>query len=128
MRTYIRISTPLRKDLMSIFGLSRRSIYKALNGLVTNDKSEQIRKYALSHGGETVSEVFVPKCKTIHHEDGCFTQVFDNGITVFVNTMDSTARITRGNLELETFKDVTLKKWSAILKMAQDYADGQYQN
>lgn len=128
MRTYIKVSTPLRKDLMSIFGLSRRSIYKALNSLVTNDKSELIRKYALAHGGEAVSELFVPKCKTVHDEDGGFAQIFDGGITVYVNTKDSTARITRGNLVLESFEDVTLIKWSAILQMAQDYADGKYQN
>lgn len=128
MRTYIRVSTPLRQDLMSIFGLSRRSIYKALNGLVSTEKSEKIRQYALAHGGEAVSEIFVPKCKTVHDEDGSFAQIFDGGITVWVNTKDSTARITRGSEELESFEDVTLNRWSAILQMAQDYADGKYQN
>lgn len=128
MRTYIRVSTPLRKDLMSIFGLSRRSIYKALNGLVSTEKSERIRQYALSHGGEAVSEIFVPKCKTVHDEDGGFAQLFDGGITVWVNTKESTARITRGSEELESFKEVTMNKWSAILQMAQDYADGKFQN
>lgn len=128
MRTYIRVNTPLRKDLMSIFGLSRRSIYKALNGLVNTPKSEKIREYALAHGGEAVSEIFVPQCKTVHDEDGRFAQIFDGGITVWVDTKDGTARITRGNEELESFDAVTLNKWSAILQMAQDYADGKYQN
>lgn len=128
MRTYIRVSTPLRKDLMSIFGLSRRSIYKALNGLVSTEKSEKIRQYALDHGGEVVSEIFVPICKTIHDEDGSFAQVFDGGITVWMNTQDNTAKITLGEFELESFEDVTMNKWSAILQMAQDYADGKFQN
>lgn len=127
MRTYIKVSTPLRQDLMSIFGLSRRSIYKALNGLVNTPKSEKIRQYALSHGGEAVSEIFIPKCKTIHGEDGSFAQIFDGNITVWVNTQDSTARITRRGEELESFDEVTINKWSAILQMAQDYADGKIQ-
>lgn len=128
MRTYIKVNTPLRQDLMSIFGLSRRSIYKALNGLVNTPKSEKIRQYALAHGGEAVSEIFVPKCKTAHAEDGSFVQIFAGGIAVWVNTKDSTARITQGSKELESFGEVTLNKWSSILRMAQDYADGKYQN
>ncbi len=128
MRTYIKVNTPLRKDLMSTFGLSRRSIYKALNGLVSTEKSEKIRQYALAHGGEAVSEIFVPQCKTIHNEDGSFAQIFDGNITVWMDTQDSTAKITRGDFELEYFTDVTMNKWSAILRMAQDYADGKYQN
>ena len=128
MRSYIRVSTPLRKDLMSIYGLSRRSIYKALNGLVNTPKSEQIRQYALTHGGEAVTEVFVPRCKTVHHEDGTFAQMFDGGVSVFVDAPRSIAQILCGDFVVEEFHNVTLTTWSAILQMAQDYADGKYQN
>lgn len=124
MRTYIKVDERLRSDLMGIFGLSRMSVWKALNGLTASEKSTQVRRYALANGGQYVREEFVPSCKTIHNEDGGFRQEFAGGVSVQVNPSLNTITITRDDEELECFKDVTLNTWGNVLRMAQAYSEG----
>ena len=124
MRTYIKVNAELRNDLMSIFSLSRMSIWKALNGLTNSEKSNQVRQYAIDHGGRYVREDFVPACKTVHHEDGSFIQQFAGGVSVQVTPKEALVTIIRDEVELESFKDATLNDWGNILRLAQAYADG----
>ena len=124
MRTYIKVDTSLRRDLMRMFSLSRKGVWMALNGVINSDKANQLRRYALANGGQTVREEFVPSCKTIHDEDGGFTQEFAGGVSVRVDTTNSTATIVIEGQEVEHFDNVTLNSWSNILRLAQAYADG----
>ncbi|MBQ9887764.1 MAG: hypothetical protein IJM41_00770 [Bacteroidales bacterium] len=124
MRTYIKVDANLRKDLMSIFTMSRKSVWKALNGLTASERSSQVRQYALANGGRYVREDYLPTCRT-HETEGDIIQEFEGGITVIVHTEDSTAAIMRGEVELECFEKVTLNMWSNILRLAQAYADGE---
>ncbi|MBQ3722540.1 MAG: hypothetical protein II851_02410 [Bacteroidales bacterium] len=124
MRTYIKVDAKLRKDLMSIFTMSRMGVWKALNGLTSSEKSSQVRQYALANGGRYVREDFMPTCRT-RETEGEIIQEFAGGITVIVDTKASTAVIKRGKFILDSFDQVTLDMWSNILRMAQAYADGQ---
>jgi len=124
MRTYIKVDTSLRRDLMKIFDLSRKGVWMALNGVINSEKANQLRRYALANGGQYVREEFVPDCKTVHDEDGGFTQEFGGGVSVRVNTVDSTATISVREQVVERFGQVTLSMWSNILRLAQAYADG----
>ena len=124
MRTYIKVDAKLRKDLMSLFSMSRKSVWKALNGLTSSPRSSHVRQYALANGGRYVREDFIPTCKT-RHTEGKIIQEFAGGITVIVDTKADMAVIKRGESVLEDFEQVTLDMLSNILRMAQAYADGQ---
>ncbi len=125
MRTYIKIDTPLRRWMMKRFRISRNSLYEHLNGLVKSKIGDEIRSFALDNGGRLImNEEYIPNCRTLEQEDG-FTQVFDGGITVLINIKNSTAMILRGEEVLHRYTDVTMQKWSNILRLAQDYAEGK---
>ena len=128
MRTFIKIDTPLRRQMMKKFGISRHGIYEHLNGLVRSEITDDIRAFALANGGRLIkNEEYIPNCRSVDTEDG-FAQVFAGGITVMINIRNSTAVIMRGGEELHRYTDVTMNAWSNILRMAQDYAEGKIEN
>lgn len=125
MRTYIKIDTPLRRRMMETFGVSRKCLFENLNGLVSSERSDEIRTFALANGGRLIrNEEYVPACQTVERADG-FAQLFAGGITVLINTKTSTAAILRGGEELHRYEGITMNAWSNILRLAQDYAEGR---
>ena len=125
MRTYIKINAPLRRRMMETFGVSRKCLFENLNGLVSSERSDEIRTFALANGGRLIrNEEYVPACQTVERADG-FAQLFAGGITVLINTKTSTAAILRGGEELHHYEGVTMNAWSNILRLAQDYAEGR---
>ena len=128
MRTYIKIDTPLRRQMMQKFGISRNGLYEHLNGLVRSGITDDLRAFALANGGRLITnEEYVPNCKTAEREDG-IVQMFPGDITVLINTRHSTAVILRGEEELHRYQDVTMNMWSNILRLAQDIAEGRVES
>lgn len=128
MRTYIKIDTPLRRQMMQKFGISRNGLYEHLNGLVRSGITDDLRAFALANGGRLVTnEEYIPSCQTVEREDG-FVQMFPGDITVLINTRHSTAVILRGVEELHRYRDVTMNMWSNILRLAQDIAEGRVES
>ena len=125
MRTYIKIDTPLRQEMMKKFGMRRNCLYEHLCGLKRSSLSDEIRSYALANGGRLVTnEEYIPSCQTVEREDG-IVQTFAGGITVLINIRNSTALILRGEDVLHRYEGVTMNAWSNILRLAQDYAEGR---
>lgn len=120
MRTYIKINASLRQEIMTMFDISRNSLYEHLNGLTRSKLSEEIRSYALAHGGQMVCETYMPACTTTKTSVG-MAQTFDNGIVVLLDIAASSARIMRDDQELAKYDGVTLDRWANILWMAQTW-------
>ena len=127
MRTYIKINASLRQEIMTMFDISRNSLYEHLNGLTRSKLSEEIRSYALAHGGQMVCETYMPACTTTMTSVG-MAQTFDNGIVVLLDIADSSARIMRDDQELARYEAVTLDRWANILWMAQTWDLAQVEN
>ena len=128
MRTYIKVDKDLRYQMMSEFGISRNSLYENLNGLTKSQLGENIRAYALAHGGKLVCEAFVPSCETKHLGHGLIVQTFAGGISVHLDTFRNTASICMNGREIHHYSEVTMASWGNILWIAQDYAEGKPEN
>lgn len=118
MRTYIKISEPLREELINAFGVDRTTIYRAAHYISNSDQSEAIRNYALAHGGYQIRENFTPECST-EHVKGMMTHRFANGITVTINLDNSHAEVRRDGKIIREEEHVTLPGWSNLLYDAQ---------
>ena len=118
MRTYIRISEPLREELIEQFQTNRTSVYRALNYMSNSARSEAIRRFALGNGGYEVSENFTPACST-EHSHGAMTHKFANGISVFINLTNSHAEIRRNDEVIREEEHLTLQGWGNLLYDAQ---------
>lgn len=96
MRTYIRVSDSLRRELVDRFEESRTSIWSAINYLTNGDRPEAIRQYALSHGGSIEEQNFIPNCRTEHTQDEII-QTFAGGVQVRVNRKDGAVALMNGD-------------------------------
>ncbi len=120
MRTYIKIDSLLREQMLSLFNVSHNSLYEYLHGLTNSQLGKDVRAYALAHGGQMVCETYMPACTTVKTSTG-LAQTFENGIVVLLDLGDSTARIMRNDQELARYDHVTLDSWANILWMAQTW-------
>ena len=118
MRTYIRISEPLREELIERFQTNRTSVYRALNYMSNSARSEAIRKHAMANGGFVVHESFTPECSTEHVKD-MMTHKFANGIEVTINLSNSHAEVRQNGAVIREEDHLTLHGWSNLLYDAQ---------
>ena len=122
MRIHIKVADSLREELLEKFQLSKVSIWSALNYLTFSDRAEQVRRYALEHGGTIVEKDFVPNCRTEHTQEE-IVQTFAGGIQVRIDRNNSHARILRDNAVVESYDDVTVQGWGNLLYHAQELSD-----
>lgn len=118
MRSYIKVSNELRKELQEKFGKTRRSVYSALMYITSGDSANAIRAYALSHGGQYEEEDFIPNCKT-RHEGDLMIQSFKCGVVVTLNKKEGSCVVTRNGAEVKTYDNLTMRGWSSVLADAQ---------
>lgn len=118
MRTYIKISEPLREELIESFRVDRTTVYRALSFISNSNLSEAIRQHALTHGGYVVKESFIPTCSTEHGQD-TMTHRFANGIAVIINLRNSHGEILRDGKVIREEDQLTLQGWSNLLYDAQ---------
>lgn len=124
MRTYIKVSDPLRRDLCVRFKVTRATVWSALNYITRGGRSPYIRQYALEHGGAIVEDDFIPNCRTEHTGDEMI-QTFPGGIQVRISKVDSGAQILKEGKVTERYDAVTLQGWSNLLSHAQDLSAKQ---
>jgi len=124
MRTYIKVSDPLRRDLINKFKVTRASVWAALNYITRGGRGPAIRQYALEHGGAITEEDFIPNCRTEHTGDEMI-QTFPGGIQVRISKVDSGAKILKEGKVTERYDAVTLQGWSNLLSHAQELSAKQ---
>lgn len=124
MRTYIRVPDALRKELISKFGVSRPTVWSALNYLTAGDRPEAIRQYALQHGGSIEEQNFIPNCRT-EYTDEEIVQTFAGGVQVRTDRNDGIVRLVQDGAVVESYEAVTLQAWGNILHRAQMMSQGR---
>ena len=82
MRTYIKVSDELRRQIWREFPVCKATVWAALNYITEGGRSGEIRAYALEHGGQVVDEDFEPNCLTEHSQDE-MRQSFGGGVCVW---------------------------------------------
>lgn len=120
MRTYIKIDSLLREQMLSLFNVSHNSLYEYLHGLTNSQLGKDVRAYALAHGGQMVCETYMPACTTVKTSTG-LAQTFENGVVVLLDLGTSAARIMRGDEELAHYDNVDINAWANILWLAQEF-------
>lgn len=113
MKKWIKVSKEDREILKKIFKVTERTVFNAL-GLVdeNNDLHKRIRKAAMEHGGEWVTEL--PVFETIHLTDGTMRQEFPNGAVVEFYRHDGSGKIFFKGREIERYEDVNVPMIFAI--------------
>lgn len=124
MRTFIKVSDPLRRELIDKFKVTRTSVWAALNYITRGGNGPSIRRYALEHGGAIVEENFIPNCRTEHTQQEMI-QTFPAGIQVRISKVDSSAVIYLDGKELERHDELTLMAWGNLLYHAQELSEEQ---
>ena len=118
MRIYIRVPEGLRVELISKFGVSRPTVWAALNYLTNGDRPEAIRQYALLHGGSIEERNFITNCRTAYTVDEII-QTFPGGVQVRIDRHNSDVRVLQGDKVIESYSAVTLQAWGNLLFHAQ---------
>lgn len=118
MRSYIKVSNELRKELQVKFKKTRKSVYNALAYITTGESANSIREYALAHGGKYEEEDFTPNCIT-RHEGDLMIQAFHCGVVVTTSKKDSRCVVTHNGLIIESYDGLTLRGWGNVLARAQ---------
>ena len=118
MRSYIKVSNELRKELQVKFKKTRKSVYNALAYITTGESANSIREYALAHGGKYEEEDFIPNCNT-RYEGDLMIHAFSCGIEVTVSIKDSHCEVTRNGQTIESYDGLTLRGWGNVLAQAQ---------
>lgn len=118
MRSYIKVSNELRKELQVKFKKTRKSVYNALAYITTGESANSIREYALAHGGKYEEEDFIPNCIT-RHEGDLMIQAFHCGVVVTTSKKDSRCVMTHNGLIIESYDGLTLCGWGNVLARAQ---------
>lgn len=118
MRTFIKVSDPLRGKLIREFKVSRTTVWAALNYLTRGDRPDEIRRYALENGGSIEEKDFLPNCRT-ENTDEEIIQTFAGGIQVRISIKNSEARLLEDGREIEHYESMTLQAWGNLLYHAQ---------
>lgn len=124
MKTFIKVSDRLRKELMDRFNVTRAAVWAALNFLTRGGRGPAIRQYALDNGGFIVEEDFLPNCRTEHTLDEII-QTFAGGIEVRISKVDSSAAILCDGEVIERYDAITTQSWGNLLSRAQDLSAQQ---
>lgn len=113
MKKWIKLSKEDREILKRIFNVTERTVFNAL-GVVDehNELHKRIRKAAMEHGGEWVTEL--PVGETIHLSDGTMRQEFANGAVVEFYRKDGSGKVFFKGKEVSRYEDVNIPMIFAI--------------
>ena len=120
MRKYISVKPEARDKLMAKYKVTRQAIWMALSFLTKNKQSDQIRRDALSMGGEYREEDFIPNCQT-SFESGIMRQRFAAGVEVVME--GNRLSILVPERQDECYYDVDMVSWGNVLAKAQKIAE-----
>ena len=119
-RTFIRVGEDLRAELMAMYGVTSMGLWKILCYLTGSERADDIRAYALNHGGELVTEErFAPEANVIHDKaNGLMVYPFAHDIKLVISRKDSTAVIRQGNKELERVTNADYRAWGNLIYLS----------
>lgn len=116
MKKKIVVSEALRKEISEKFNVGRVTVWRALNYVSGIDKSQAIRRYALSHGGEEICEVAC--LETVHDANGHMYQYLPNGVTIDFDKKAGTASVVKDGAEYARYNNVTVSAIENIQNFA----------
>ena len=116
MKKKIIVSEALRAEICKKFGVRRTSVWRALNYVGGVDKSQEIRDYALSRGGECVYEL--PCLETVHDADGHMRQYLPNGVEIDFDKTVGSVVVRKNGDENKRYENVKISEIAGI----QEYA------
>ena len=119
MRTYIKVSDKLRRRLWEQFPMSKTTIWSALNYITEGGRSEEIRQWALEHGGRIVDEDLRTDCETVHTQDEMI-QTFVGNVRVKLDKHTGVVTLQVPGQPDETYRDLPIKAWGNVLARAQE--------
>ena len=119
MRTYIKVSDELRRQIWREFPVCKATVWAALNYITEGGRSGEIRAYALEHGGQVVDEDFEPNCLTVHSQDE-MRQSFGGGVCVVLDKKSGAVTLQVPGEKEEVFRDLPIKAWGNVLARAQE--------
>ena len=119
MRTYIKVSDELRRQIWREFPVCKATVWAALNYITEGGRSGEIRAYALEHGGQVVDEDFEPNCLTEHSQDE-MRQSFGGGVCVVLDKKSGAVTLQVPGEKEEVFRDLPIKAWGNVLARAQE--------
>lgn len=122
MTRLVKTTLKIRNGLMRQYGLSITGIKKALAYKSMSARAERIRQTAISQGGEIVESAFCPDCYTQHTQDEII-QTFSNGVVLVINKHDSSAVISRKDVIIGTYANVTMNMWDDLIRRASKLAE-----
>lgn len=132
MIRYIELPAGKKARICRVLGVSRVTLWAALNFQTQSALADKIRRMALQDGGRVISEVdvtngFMPNCQTEYiHGRGTvlgIIQTFPNDVRVEFDNNACTAEISRAGRTVKTFSDVKMRDWTNIVFEAQSLAD-----
>lgn len=119
MREFIKVSDGLGREIQDRFGLCKAGVWKMTHYLSNSKLAEEVRSYALAHGGRLVREEFCPDCETEHMAGGIIVQRFQGDVTLTVDTKKGSATIRRGSHLCMDATDLTVASWGNLCAEAQ---------
>lgn len=120
MKKEIRVTNAVRDQIMKEYGVTRQSVWAALNFITRGERPTAMRKDALALGGRYVEENFIPTCSCQHTENGII-QTFAAGVVLTITQGD--AVITKNDKEIARYDQIDVAGWGAICAQAQRLAE-----
>lgn len=125
MRKYITAPDQVKKELEKRYGVTRRSVDRALNFTLNSNKCDAIRRSAIELGGEFCEEDFVPNCRT-SYVNGSLVQAFPGNVVLTIRRKDSFAILSVDGKTKYTYESVTVDGWGNILAEAQKLSEERF--
>lgn len=128
----IELSNDKKAKLMRAFGVSRPTVWAALNYITQSSLAKRIRRAAIIEGGRIIDKPrseagFVPNCETrFEHKDGQVYRIFQrfaNGVVAVQYASEKKAAIYHDEKEVGCYRNVTVRDWNNILFEAQSLSE-----
>ena len=100
------------------------NVWRATQFICNSKLAQEIRAYALAHGGRLVRESEIPSCST-EHVDGVIVQRFGGNVILRVHTDTGYATIVRDGEVVASVDEVTVIGWANLCAEAQRLAQGE---
>lgn len=119
MKRFIAVTPDTRQAITKVFGMTSRTIDRALSYAQIAGNSPQarrIRVMALERGG--IPMITAPEVETFHDADGFMRQYFLNGVMLEANKKTGDVRLIKNSVVIAEYKDIKLTELDEIQKRA----------
>ena len=124
MREFIKMPKGLAAEISAQLHVATVNVWRATQFICNSKLAQEIRAYALAHGGRLVRESEIPSCST-EHVDGVIVQRFGSNVVLRVHTDTGFASISCDGEVVDFVNEVTVKRWANLCAKAQCLAQGE---